>query len=91
MNNVATYKTLAMVFGVILEQLEEEEIPYEIVSSSTWKSKLGIKGRARAEQKRAAQQQVLDHYKVKASQDTCDAICIGASVLTTPVDHDWSN
>ena len=56
MNNVATYKTLAMVFGVVLELLEEMEIPYEIVPSSTWKSKLNIKGRSRAEQKRAAQQ-----------------------------------
>lgn len=90
-NNVATYKALAMVFGVVLEQVEEENIPYEIVPSSTWKSKLNIKGRARADQKRAAQQQVLDTQKVKASQDTCDAICIGASVISTPEDHDWSN
>ena len=91
MNNVATYKTLAMVFGVVMEQAEEENIPYEVVSSSTWKSKLGIKGRARAEQKRAAQEWVVNTYKVKPSQDTCDAICIGASILRTPQDHDWSN
>jgi len=45
-----------MVFGVVLEWVEEENIPYEIVPSSTWKSKLNIKGRARADQKRAAQQ-----------------------------------
>ena len=91
MNNVATYKTLAMVFGVVMEQAEEENIPYEVVPSSTWKSKLGIKGRARAEQKRAAQEWVVNTYKVKPSQDTCDAICIGASILRTPQDHDWSN
>lgn len=91
MNNVATYKTLAMVFGVVMEQAEEENIPYEVVPSSTWKSKLGIKGRARAEQKRAAQEWVINTYKVKPSQDTCDAICIGASILRTPQDHDWSN
>lgn len=89
-NNVVTYKNLAMVFGVILEYLEEENIPYEIVPSSTWKSKLGIKGRTRPEQKKAAQQYVLDTYKVKASQDTCDAICIGASTFIKD-GHDWSN
>lgn len=55
MNNVATYKTLAMVFGVIQELLEEKEVPYEIVPSSVWKSKLGIKGKTRPEQKKAAQ------------------------------------
>lgn len=89
-NNVATYKSLAMVFGVILEYVEEEGIDYEIVPSSVWKSKLGIKGRTRPEQKKAAQEYVLNHYKVRASQDTCDAICIGASILQTPKDHDWS-
>ena len=87
---MVTYKNLAMVFGVILEYLEEENISYEIVPSSTWKSKLGIKGRTRPEQKKAAQQYVLDTYKVKASQDTCDAICIGASTFIKD-GHDWSN
>lgn len=88
-NNVVTYKNLAMVFGVILEYLEEENISYDIVPSSTWKSKLGIKGKTRPEQKKNAQQQVLDTYKVKASQDTCDAICIGASTFIKS-GHDWS-
>jgi hypothetical protein len=45
---------------------------------------LGIKGRARAEQKCNAQQFVLDTYNVKAIQDTCDAICIGTHILRHP-------
>ena len=75
---------LATVFsgiGAVEQALEKDKIDYEIVSSNTWKSTLGIKGRARAEQKRNAQQYVLDTYGVKAIQDTCDAICIGAHII----------
>ena len=89
-NNVTTFKTLAMIFGVITELCEEKNIPYKIVHSQTWKSALGIKGKSRAEQKKAAQAYVLDTYQVKASQDTCDAICIGASVVETSKGFDWS-
>lgn len=85
-NNVETFKVLSEVYGVILELLQEKEIKYAIISSNTWKSTLGIKGRARAEQKRNAQQFVLDTYNVKAIQDTCDAICIGTHVLKNSVE-----
>lgn len=81
-NNVQTFKVLSEVFGVILETVRELNIDYDIVPSVTWKSTLGIKGRTRPEQKRNAQQYVLDTYKVKAIQDTCDAICIGAHILS---------
>lgn len=55
-NNVKTFKVLAMVFGVLLEMIDEADIPYEVVSAATWKSKLDIKGRSRPEQKRSAQE-----------------------------------
>jgi hypothetical protein len=45
---------------------------------------LGIRGRARAEQKRNAQQFVLNTYNIKAIQDICDAICIGTHVIRNP-------
>lgn len=80
-NNVQTFKVLAEVYGVIHEYLEENDIPYTIVSASRWKSKLGIKGKNRPEQKRAAQQYVLDTFNIEAIQDICDAICIGQSVI----------
>lgn len=84
-NNVQTFKTLAEVYGVILELLQEKEMKYIIISSNTWKSTLGIKGRARAEQKRNAQQFVLNTYNIKAIQDTCDAICIGTHVINNQI------
>jgi ribosomal protein L7Ae-like RNA K-turn-binding protein len=42
---ITTYKTLAEVLGVAEEICSEKKIPYQIVSSQTWKSALGIKGK----------------------------------------------
>ena len=83
-NNVQTFKILSEVFGVISETLQEKKMKYTVVMSGTWKSTLGIKGRTRPEQKRNAQEYVLNTYNVKAIQDVCDAICIGAHVLKRP-------
>lgn len=88
--NVETFKALAQVLGVLTETFEELNIPYEIVYSSSWKSTLKIKGSKRVEQKRNAQKYVLDTYGVKATQDTCDAICIGTHILKPDEGFDWS-
>ena len=94
-NNVQTFKVLAEVFGVIYETLKEIDIPNETVLAGTWKSKLGIKGARRDEQKRNAQAYVQNTYGKKVSQDESDAICIGAyAVLNVPQTSDvfdWSN
>lgn len=83
-NNVQTFKVLAEVFGVVSETLQERKMKYTVVMAGTWKSTLGIKGRTRPEQKRNAQQYVLETYNVKAIQDVCDAICIGTHILKRP-------
>lgn len=80
-NNVSTYKILAEIFGITQELMVELNIPYQVVSSNTWKSKLEIKGKQRAEQKRNAQAWVLSTYNIKCTQDEADACCIGASTL----------
>lgn len=80
-NNVSTHKILAEVLGVLEELCAELKIPHEVIHSQTWKSVLSIKGRDRATQKRNAQIFVADTYNVKAAQDACDAICIGASYI----------
>lgn len=76
-NNVQTFKVLAEVYGVISELLAELQIPHSTVLAASWKSTLGIKGRTRPEQKRNAQEYVENKYKVKPTQDECDAVCIG--------------
>ena len=92
-NNVQTFKVLAEVFGVISELLVEMKIPQSAVLASSWKSALGIKGRARADQKRNAQQWVITAYGVKPTQDECDAICIGAhrNANTPDEGFDWAD
>lgn len=79
--NVETFKKLAYVQATILEIIAEKEIKFHIVPSSSWKSTCGVRGRARAEQKRNAQLYVLEEFGVKAIQDICDAICIGKHIV----------
>lgn len=44
-NNVATFKVLAEVFGVIYELITEMDIKFSAILASVWKSKLKIKSR----------------------------------------------
>ena len=82
-NNVQTFKILAEVFGVLYELCIDMNIPVEAVLAGTWKSTLGIKGKTRPEQKRAAQAWVAENYGLKVVQDIADAICIGSHYLKT--------
>ena len=92
-NNVVTYKKLAYVQAILIQMLDELKLPYEIIASSSWKSTLGIKGRARAEQKKNAQIYVNTVYGIKATQDECDSICIGTHYSKKPSDEgfDWAD
>jgi Holliday junction resolvasome RuvABC endonuclease subunit len=54
-NNVATFKVLAEVFGVCEELFISLNLPYTAVLAGTWKSTLGVKGKTRPEQKKSAQ------------------------------------
>lgn len=81
--NVETFKKLAYVQAVFLMTSAEKKIPCQLVSSSSWKSTCGVKGRARAEQKRNAQLFIENEFGVKAIQDIVDSICLGHHVLET--------
>lgn len=91
-NNVHTFKVLAEVFGVITQLCDDLKIPARCYLASTWKSQLGIKGRTRTEQKRAAQAYAQSTYKIKCTSDEADAICIGSAVLKQDEKpaFDWS-
>ena len=78
-NNVKTFKALAEVIGIIAETLFSMKIPFKAILASSWKSTLSIKGKNRTEQKRNAQNYVLNHYNLKVTQDEADSICIGTS------------
>lgn len=90
-NNVQTFKALAEVFGVLHELFTELKIPRTAVLASVWKSSLGIKGKDRTAQKKAAQAWVKQTYNVEPTQDECDAICIGAHYVKNKVEvFDWA-
>lgn len=91
-NNVQTFKILAELFGVLYETFTELKIPNSAILASSWKSALGIKGKNRAEQKRNAQNWVLENFNIKVIQDIADSVCIGAAYLkkTPSQDYDWS-
>ena len=90
-NNVQTFKALAEVFGVLYELFVELKMPRTAVLSTVWKSTLGIKGKDRTAQKKAAQEWVINTYGVKPTQDECDAICIGAHYVNNKVEvFDWT-
>lgn len=75
--DVTTFKTLAWLQGVLLVLFYEKGIKATTCFSTEWKSTCGVKGKTRPEQKRNAQKYVFDTYGIKATQDECDAICIG--------------
>lgn len=90
-NNVATFKTLAEVFGVIHELAFEMKVPFSSVTSSVWRSTLNIKGKYRADKKRAAQNYILNKYNLNATEDECDAICIGIhDIIISTETFNWT-
>jgi len=80
-NDVKTFKVLAHLQGVLINTFyrnkEKINSGMSIYYSSEWKSSCGIKGKDRTAQKNNAQKFIFDTFKIKANQDTCDAICLG--------------
>lgn len=76
--NVKMFQTLANLQGVILDYLYENEVRYELVYASTWRTFLGLNERdVRDSAKKKAQFYVQMTCNLKCSQDEADAICIG--------------
>ena len=80
-NNVAVFKILAEVFGVVYQLSTEYKIPSRTILANSWRSVLKIPGYRRSEQKRNAQEYVSKRYNIKCSQDEADAICLGTAFL----------
>ena len=86
---VTTFKKLAHVQGALIVTCIEEDVPYTIVPAATWRKTCGVKGRVRSEYKPAAQAHVLEKYKIQATEDEADAICIGEHGVKN-FSLDWS-
>ena len=76
--NVQMFQTLANLQGVILNVLYDNKVKYEVASSSTWRSFVGLNNAdARESAKAKAQTWVLMNYHLKCTQDEADAIVMG--------------
>lgn len=98
-NNVATFKSLAEVFGIIYEYSTELGVDNEAILSGTWRKGLGITGKKREQYKPNTQKWVLDNCGIRVGEDEADAIAIGAYAagirskkqqITELPDFDWS-
>ena len=98
-NNVATFKALAEVFGIIYEYATELGLPNEAILAGTWRKGLGIAGVKREERKANTQKWVRDNCGISISEDEADAIAIGAyaagirskkQIIKQDLGFDWS-
>ena len=84
-HGVKTFQTLANLQGVLLDYCYEHssERKYGVVSSSAWRSHLGINNADKRENaKQKAQSYVKLMFSISATQDEADAICIGKYFTT---------
>jgi Holliday junction resolvasome RuvABC endonuclease subunit len=71
---VTTFQTLARLQGVLIEVCFDLKVPYEVVSSNTWRAHCEVKGRSRPDKKRSMQLNIKKWYDVSVSDDEADAI-----------------
>ena len=76
-SNLATYRKLALLQGVLICLFVKNNYPYSIVEPSKWKSFCEIKGKKRQEQKENTIKFVKDRFDIDVSSDAADAICMG--------------
>ena len=76
-NNTKTYQQLSQFQGVLMAYFFNIDSGFVIVKPTEWKSKCGIKGRKREEQKINTQLFVKNTYGFDCSEDIADAIGIG--------------
>ena len=90
--NIDIFQKLAQVQGAIILLCQLNNIPYEIVYASEWRSKCNfLKGndKHRDNQKKITQDWVKKQYNKICTQDEADAICIGFSYFLNE-SYDWS-
>lgn len=88
-SNVAMFKTLAHLQGVLLATLKEEKVKEVVVHTATWRADCDFRSKTRTDQKREAQKKVLDWYGETTTQDEADAICIGRYIANTYIKNNF--
>lgn len=76
-NGYITFKTLAMLLGVVHEVCQANDIPFECVSPNVWRKYSGTCGKTRQEEKKLSIAVVKEKYNVSVTDDVAEAILIG--------------
>ena len=79
-----TFQKLAQVQGAILYLCRIEKIKYKIVYPNEWRKECNLlrgQDKRRNNQKKIAQEWVLNTFGKKCTEDEADAICIGYSEI----------
>ena len=81
-NNMLTYKALTYLQGYICMRLRKRKIKYDLLVSSHWRSKVGLKV-GRGVKRQALKKQAIDKveqlYNIKVNDDVAEAILIAYS------------
>lgn len=72
--NPVVYEVLAKLKGTLEICLEEKGYFVNVVKASEWRKRVGIKNKKRELVKQEAMEMVKDLYKLKPSEDECEAI-----------------
>jgi Holliday junction resolvasome RuvABC endonuclease subunit len=87
--NHKTFKLLARLQGVLLNTIYINDIKEFLITSSAWRSGIGVRGRTREEMKKAAQAKVFEWYEIKVGDDEADAICMGRHLIVNQLKTDF--
>lgn len=80
--SVTLFQTLAHLQGTLLVACHENNIPYRVCPTNTWRNVCGVKGRSRADKKKSMQLIAKQWYDINATDDEADAIGIGYYMTT---------
>lgn len=75
--NYRTYSQLSQIQGLLMSLLFERKIFFTVVEPTKWRSFCAIRGRKRAEQKKATIQMVKDRFGIEVDDDVADSIGLG--------------
>ena len=84
--NPVVLEVLAKLAGTLEIMLIEKGYFVNVVKSSEWRRRVGVKGRKRAEVKKSAIQMIEDLYGIKASEDECEAILFARAFTDIPIE-----
>lgn len=86
--NAQVLEILAKLSGTLEIMLIEKGYFVNVVKASEWRSRVGVKGRKRADVKKEAIQLVKELYNIEATEDECEAILFARAFTDQPIATD---